>query len=460
MIVLRRRCLPLLVLLIAMTGCGDPDPESTFVARAAGHELTVDDAARLLATADSLPEEQEAALGLANLWRDYVLLATAAAEDSTFEQLNFAPLVEQHAVQTMLAALEDSVVRSGGPIPDSELRRRYDREAPGSEIRARQIRIDVAPDAPPARRDSAREMIESLRTRIVEGGEDFATLAREYSQDPATAQQGGDMGFFGPGDMVPPFEEAARALEPGEISDPVETSFGYHLIRLEERRTPTREQFRQRLQRQRNAQVATAYADALEAQAAPQFEPGAAEIVRQLAQNPEAGPGEEEADDALVRYQGGAMTVQDVHAHLQLQTPPRVRSQLASAQPEQILDGFLRPLFRRHLLEEEARRRGFEPGAEEQAGLAANIRRGLADAARDLGLFPLEADDQGDREGAIDRAVGDVLGQMVRGERRILQLGPVSTVLRAQYPNELRDDRAVLIVKRLEALAEQDGSAG
>ena len=67
-------------------------------------------------------------------------------------------------------------------------------------------------------------------------GEDLATLARELSQDEATRDQGGDLGFFPRGRMLAPFEEAAFALEPGALSAPVETERGVHLIRLEERR--------------------------------------------------------------------------------------------------------------------------------------------------------------------------------------------------------------------------------
>lgn len=75
----------------------------------------------------------------------------------------------------------------------------------------------------------------------VRAGEDFAKLAKEFSTDAGNKDKGGDLGWFGKGAMVPAFEEAAFKLKPGEISDLVETPFGLHIIKLDERKTETKD---------------------------------------------------------------------------------------------------------------------------------------------------------------------------------------------------------------------------
>lgn len=75
----------------------------------------------------------------------------------------------------------------------------------------------------------------------VRAGEDFAKLAKEFSTDPGNKDKGGDLGWFGRGAMVPEFEEAAFKLKPGEVSDLVQSKFGYHIIKLDERKTENKD---------------------------------------------------------------------------------------------------------------------------------------------------------------------------------------------------------------------------
>jgi peptidyl-prolyl cis-trans isomerase D len=97
--------------------------------------------------------------------------------------------------------------------------------------RAKHILIQVPAEADEETVAQAREEAQALLKRVREGA-DFAELAREHSDDPGSASEGGDLGFFARGVMTPEFEERAFSLEPGEVSDVVRTPFGFHIIKL------------------------------------------------------------------------------------------------------------------------------------------------------------------------------------------------------------------------------------
>ena len=101
-------------------------------------------------------------------------------------------------------------------------------------VRARHILIGVSPDASEAEKAEARERARALRVEAASGA-DFAALAREHSDDPGSAARGGDLGLVVEGRTVPAFETALFALEPGGLSDVVETPFGFHVIEMVER---------------------------------------------------------------------------------------------------------------------------------------------------------------------------------------------------------------------------------
>lgn len=103
------------------------------------------------------------------------------------------------------------------------------------EISARHILVQTSPTL---NQDQAIAKIKELKAKI-EGGADFAEVAKTESQDPGSKDKGGELGRFGPGTMAPEFETAAFAMKPGELSEPVVTSFGVHLIKVDAIKEPT-----------------------------------------------------------------------------------------------------------------------------------------------------------------------------------------------------------------------------
>ena len=98
------------------------------------------------------------------------------------------------------------------------------------QVRAMHILAMVAPQATEEQKAAARKKLKEVQKKLGQG-EDFEALAKEHSEGPSGAK-GGDLGYFGRGQMVPAFEEVAFALKTGEVSDIVETKFGYHLIKV------------------------------------------------------------------------------------------------------------------------------------------------------------------------------------------------------------------------------------
>ena len=128
--------------------------------------------------------------------------------------------------------LIDQQITSKVVITDEESKAYYDKNPQmfkqPEQIKASHILIKADAKADEAQKAEARKKIEEVQKKLKDGG-DFAALAKEYSEGPSSAK-GGDLGYFRRGQMVKPFEEAALALKPNEVSDIVETRFGYHLI--------------------------------------------------------------------------------------------------------------------------------------------------------------------------------------------------------------------------------------
>jgi peptidyl-prolyl cis-trans isomerase C len=134
----------------------------------------------------------------------------------------------------------------------------------GDSVRASHILISVPKSADDAAKAQARAKADDV-LKEVKAGKDFAALAKQHSADPGSAANGGDLGFFQQGQMVGPFNDAAFTLAPGATSDLVETEFGFHIIRVIEKKAgrtipleevkPQVEQYLERLNRQQQTEA-------------------------------------------------------------------------------------------------------------------------------------------------------------------------------------------------------------
>ena len=150
-------------------------------------------------------------------------------QDTTLEKFR----TEQRqdlAINKMLGdALKDKVVATPAQI-DEFYKQNPDRFKQGERVRASHILIAVPQGADAVTKTQARTKAEGLLKQVKAGG-DFAKLAQEHSQD-GSASQGGDLNYFEKGRMVQPFEKVAFELKPGQVSDVVQTQFGYHIIKV------------------------------------------------------------------------------------------------------------------------------------------------------------------------------------------------------------------------------------
>ena len=146
-------------------------------------------------------------------------IGDAPAFESFLEQNNYTEEVFEKQVEFSL--LQQKLIESLDEITDKQIETEYNNMK--KEIHARHILVDDE--------KTAKEVI----TKLKDGG-DFAKLAKEYSTEPIAQETGGDLDWFGPGKMIPEFDEAAFALKEKVVSEPVKTSFGYHIIEVLESR--------------------------------------------------------------------------------------------------------------------------------------------------------------------------------------------------------------------------------
>ena len=224
----------------------NPQPADPVVARVDGQEIRLSE---VRDAANQLPDELKNAppAMLYPLILDQLVAQKALVARARAQGLERDPEVQRRIAQATDQELQQALLRRevAPALTDEALRQRYEAGAANrqgeEEVHARHILVPTEA--------AASEALEEVRRP----GADFAEVAKRRSTGPG-AQQGGDLGFFKKSDMIPEFAEAAFALQPGQISEkPVQTPFGWHVIKVEGRRTAPRASFEESKEQLRQA---------------------------------------------------------------------------------------------------------------------------------------------------------------------------------------------------------------
>jgi len=438
----------------ALYACGD---DGSTVARGAGQVLTVEETVALLMN-ESLPNDHDVTFTVADLWLDYVLLAQAMADDPTLRQLDLSGIVDQQIDQELILALRDLTVQPDTVITDAQLEARFAEVTPGARVRVRHILFGYPESATSAQRDSVHALAGGIAQRIRAGGS-FDQAAREHSIDQGSAAEGGDLGWFGQGELVATLEEAVFALAPGQVSDPVESVLGLHLLRVDDREIPTfddtREEVRAFMLQERTQDAEATLIKSVEDGANVQVESGAATLVRSAAEDPGMRMSKRARARALVRYRGGTFTAGELLNFMQSRTP-EFRFQIYGASDEAIEQNLLVGLAQRELLVLRAREMGIEIPAARRDALQQELRERLTDAARELDLAAVSGGSGESARAARKQQVEVVLRDMLSGLRDVMPLGSFSFVLRDEYSGQVFFTGVERVVERIAAVRGPD----
>ena len=182
------------------------------------------------------------------LAKDYTATVNPSDADlEAFYQANLALFKAPEQAKVEYVVLDMDAVKKDIKISDADLKSFYDQNAArlsgNEERRASHILIKAAKDAPAEQRQKAKLEAQALLKAVRLAPDSFADVAKKNSQDPGSAAKGGDLDFFGRGAMVKPFEDAVFAMKKGDISDLVESDFGYHIIKLIDVKEPKQRSF-------------------------------------------------------------------------------------------------------------------------------------------------------------------------------------------------------------------------
>jgi parvulin-like peptidyl-prolyl cis-trans isomerase-like protein len=346
------RRLGVLVLVLALAGCQafrDAFSAHADVAARAGDEtLTTDRLGQLVAGAKRIPLNQNTLSSLAYVWLDYALFATALAKnDSLADSATVLAAAWPLVSQLKWEKFHDRLIAGRAALARGQVDSAF--EAGAARV-FQHILLRVPPNSTPDVEREKRARIDDLLRQIrARRGANFGQLARQHSDDPGSKGTGGYLGVSERGDpFVPEFKDAAWGLGPGQMSDVVRSSYGFHVIR----RPPlaeVRDSFQAGLESRLLARFDSLYLDSLTSIRRVRVKDDAPALARQAVQNLGAAWDDQRV---VASYRGGAFRVRDLVRWLYALDPQYAQG-FANASDQQIRS-FLQLLTQRGILVSQA----------------------------------------------------------------------------------------------------------
>jgi hypothetical protein len=428
--------------LSACSGLRDAlNAHTDWVARAGSAELTVTKLATLLGNSRA-PIRKDIAKSIANVWVDYQLLGIAAARN---DSLNDPKLIDE-AMWPTLANMKASkwynVVSKDWGVEDTAAARK---QWETGQILAADHILLLAQGKTPAQKADIKKKADAIRATVTPAN--FSETAKRNSEDTQSARQGGSLGIFPRGAMVPEFERALLALQPGQISPVIETQYGYHIIRR-----PTYEQVKGQLvsaSKGRSVAVAeSTYLAKLQEAGKIDVKKNAVATVRAMGNDPDAYRRD---NTVLATSTAGKFTTARLIGWLETLPPQaRILDQIKQA-PDSLIVQMVRRFANNELVLKQADSAKVQIDPAQLTQLHASFVNAVQSAWSQLGVTPASLSDSaksaGDREKLVAKRIDDYFTRMVQEQAAFVAVPtPLSNVLRQKYKYSFNDagfDRAV-----------------
>jgi len=430
------------------------------VARAGSQELSVTRLGDMLGNAKiGVPINRDiASLVARDLWVPYQLLGAAAARGDSLND----PKAIDEAASGMIerAKLQKFMEHISSTMPsDTGSQASYEKGA-NDLYAARHILFLVPKGATPAAKDSIRRKAESVRAQVTAAN--FEDLAKRYSED-NSKDKGGELGVFPRGMMVKPFGDAVAALKPGEISNVVESEFGFHII---QRNTwdQIKGQYAQQAGDRTRQTAESTYIAQAQAAAKVQVKDNAISVVKALAKDPIAHRNDK---DVVATWSGGDFTAGKL-ANVLIADPRAAQlSQQIQQVPDSIVRLYVKQMAEREYLLKRADSAKMGPGPEEVAGLHRDFVQAVGMTWQALRIDPKSLADSAktpaERERLAAARIEAFLDKVMAGDAQPVPVpSPLQIVLMNKYDSKVNPagiDRAVERAQKIRVVADSTKAA-